>query len=279
MSNEWDDDLHRALSHPVRRQIIEYLQKQKALYFHELLQCATTLNHGKLGFHLRALKGLIEREPSTNKYRLTDKGKLAAEVICTVRLTMAKDELTLTHEPTTYVRRLELGDHAVLFYDTEEIKRKISFPFIEAGILKGEAVVYLTSEHKLDSEKQEIQKYGINLDNINKETLTIMSAEEWYMKKGKAQAKTIMDNWLTLVKEKQKAGFAGLRVAGEMEVFFNYTKTKELLRYETTLGRQLPPSACALCLYKTSKLDEQQFIQLNHSHGHSIFKGIAFKTM
>lgn len=276
--NEWDNDLHRALSHPVRRQIIEHLQKQKALSFYELLQCATTLNHGKLGFHLRVLKGLIEREPSTNKYRLTNRGKLAAEVICTVRLTMTKDELTLTHEPTRYVRRLELGDHAVLFYDTQEIKRKISFPFLEAGILKGEAAVYLTAEHKLDSEKQEIQKYGINLDHINKETLTIMSAEEWYMKKGKAQAQTIIDNWLKLLKEKQKAGFTGLRAATEIEVFFNYAKNKELVRYENALGKHLVYTQCRLCLYNTHKLDEQEFIQLNHSHGHSIFKGIAFKT-
>ena len=276
--NEWDDDLHRALSHPIRRQIIECLQKQKALSFYELLQCAPTSNHGKLGFHLRALEELIEHDPSTSKYRLTDRGKLAAEVICTVRLTMAKDELTLAHEPTRYVRRLELGDHAVLFYDTEEIKRKIFFPFLEAGILKGEAVVYLTSEHKLDSEKQEIQRYGINLGNINKETLTIMSAEEWYMKKGKAQATTIISNWLTLLKEKQKAGYTGLRGATEMKVFLNYAKAKELLKYEAALGTHLRYALCGLCTYNIRKLDEQQFIQLNHNHGHSIFKGIAFKT-
>jgi len=105
-----------------------------------------------------------------------------------------------------------------------------------------------------------------------------MSATEWYIKKGKTQAKTIIDNWLTLVKEKQKAGFTGLRAAGEMEVFFNYAKNKELLRYEATLDRQLPPTMCALCLYDTHRLDEQELIQLTHSHGHSIFKGIAFKT-
>jgi len=28
----------------------------------------------------------------------------------------------------------------------------------------------------------------------------------------------------------------------------------------------------------TSRLDEEQFIQLNKSHGHAIFKGIAVKT-
>jgi len=254
------------------------LQKQKALSFYELLQCAPTSNHGKLGFHLKALKGLIEREPSTSKYRLADRGKLAAAVICTVRLTMAKDELTLTHEPTIYVRRLGLGDHAVLFYDTQEFKRKICFPFLEAGILKGEAVVYLTSEQKLDSEKQKIQIYGIDVGKFRKEAFTVMPAEEWYLEKGKAQAHTIIDNWLKLLKEKQKAGFTGLRAATEIEVFFNYAKNKELLRYENALGKQLASTICRLCLYNTHKLDEQEFIQLNHKHGHSIFKGIAFKT-
>jgi len=60
-----------------------------------------------------------------------------------------------------------------------------------------------------------------------------------------------------------------------MEVFLNYAKSKELLRYEAALGRQLPPNLCGLCLYDTRRLDEEQLIQLNNSHGHSIFKDIA----
>ena len=115
-------------------------------------------NHGRLGFHLRALKGLIEHEPSTNRYSLTDRGLLANELICDTRLTIAKDTLGLNHNPTRYVRRLSPGDHAILFYDTEEIKRQIAYPFLEAGLLKGDAIVYIVSEHKLDLESQEIQK-------------------------------------------------------------------------------------------------------------------------
>ncbi len=274
----WDNQIHKALAHPIRRQIIEYLQEKKTLSFNDLTKMTSMPNHGNLGFHLRALKGLIEQEPTTKKYRLTDRGRLASELLWDIRLTTTKDTLDLTHEPTRYVRHLSLGDHAVLFYDTEDTKHQIAFPFIEAGLLKGEAVLYLTSEHKLDSEKQEIQRHGINIDKLHKKALTIITSEEWYLKKGKAQAKTIINNWLTLLENKQKAGFTGLRAATEMDVFFNYAKRKELLRYETALGRQLAPTLCALCLYNTSKIDEQEFIQLNHSHGHTIFKGIAFKT-
>jgi len=277
----WDDDIQRALAHPIRRHIIEHLLERNNLSFHELLKFVAVRNHGKLGFHVRVLRvrGLVELEPRMKRYRLTDRGHLAGELIWDTRFLIAKGGRNLVLEPRRYVRHLRLGDHAILYYDAEDVKRETSFPFLEAGLLRGEAVVYLVSEHKLDSEGREIQRYGISVEYFQKEAFTVMSADEWYLKKGKAQAETIIANWLTLVKEKQKAGFTELRAATEMEVFFDYAKSKELLRYEATLGRQFAPNVpvCALCLYNMHSLDEKQFIQLNKSHGHSIFKGIALK--
>jgi len=275
---DWDDELHRALAHPIRRRIIECLQERNDLSFQEILKYIGIPNHGKLGFHIKALRGLVEREPKMKKYRLTDRGQLAGELIWDTRFIIERGGRELAHEPTRYVRRLRFRDHAVLYYDAEDVKREISFSFLEAGLPKGEAVVYFVSEHKLDSEGPEIQRYGISADYFRTEAFTIMPADDWYMKKGQAQAETIIANWLTLAKEKQKAGFTGLRGAGEMEVFFNYAKTEELLRYEGALGRQLPPNLCALCLYDTHRLDEEQIIQLGKCHGHEIFKDIAFKT-
>lgn len=278
---DWDDEVHRALAHHVRRRIIECLQ-ENALSFSELLMRVDIGNHGKLGFHIRALAELVEREPSTRKYRLTDRGQLASELLWDTRFLIArcKDfKLTLAHEPKRYVRRLKHEDHAVLFYEKEDFKHEIVFSFLETGLLKGEAVIYLVPEFQLDSESREIRGYGISVNHFRKEAFTIMSADEWYLGKGKAQAKKIIANWLKLVKEKQKIGFTGLRAATEMEVFFNSAKVKELLRYEAALGRQLALNACGLCLYDTHRLDEEKFIKLNNSHGHSISKGLAVKTM
>jgi len=275
---DWDDEIHRALAHPIRRRIIECLQERNALSFRELLKYVAISNHGKLGFHIKALRDLVEREPSMKKYRLTDRGQLAGELIWDIRFTIDRGGRDLAHEPTRYVRRLRFGDHAILFYDIEDVKREITFPFLEAGLPKGEAVVYLVPEHKLDSESREIQRYGISADYFRTEAFTIMSADEWYLKKGRAQAKTIIANWETLLKEKQKAGFTGLRGAGEMEVFFDNAKIKELLKYEATLGRQLALDLCALCIYDANRLKEKQVIQLNKYHGHEIFKDIALVT-
>jgi hypothetical protein len=275
---DWDDEIHRALSHYVRRRIIECLQEND-LSFRELLKCVPIGNHGKLGFHLKALSELIEREPSMKKYRLTDRGRLAGELIWDVRFAIARGGRDLVNEPTRYVRRLRFGDHAVLYYDIEDVKREITFSYLEAGLSKGEAVVYVVSEHKLSSEALEIQRYGISGDYLRNGAFTIMSAYEWYLKKGKAQAKTIIANWQTLIKEKQKAGFTGVHAAGEMDAFFQNAKIKELLRYEAALGRHLNFDLCGLCLYNTNLLDEKLRIQLNECHGHEILEDMALKIV
>jgi len=275
---DWDDEIHRALAHPIRRRIIECLQEKNALSFQELLKCVDTGNHGKLGFHMKALGELVEREPKMKKYRLTDRGQLAGELLWDIRFAVDRGGRDLAHEPTRYVRRLRFGDHAVLLYDSEDAKCEITFPFLEAGLPKGEAVFYLVSEHKMDLESREIQRYGISVDYFRTGAFTIMSADEWYLKKGKAQAKTIIANTQSLVKEKQKAGFKGLRGAAEMEVFFNYAKVKELLRYEAAFDRQPALDVCALCLYNTERVNESQFVQLKNCHGHLILQDTALVT-
>lgn len=87
-----------------------------------------------------------------------------------------------------------------------------------------------------------------------------------------------MDNWLILSNEKKRAGFMKLRVAAEIEAFFDYAKSVELLRYEVALGRQLNQDLYGLCLYKIHRPDEKEFIQLKKCHSHIIFKDKAARS-
>lgn len=270
--NAWDNSVYKAIGHPTKRRIIECLLEEN-LSFTELFNAVGDGNHGKFGYHLRTLKTFVELDPSTKKYRLTYRGKLLTGLIQSFHFITSIDK-----DFTDYAQHLKLGDHAFGLYNTEYFKHKILFPFITTGLSKGKAVMYLVSEHNLDSDTRELQKYLIDVNYLlPKRAFTIMSAEEWYLKKGKAQAKTIVDNWLTLVIEKQKAGFAGVYVTGDMEVFFDNAKSEELLRYEALLGRQLLPNLCGLCLYNTNKLEENQLIPLCNSHGHLISQDIIGK--
>jgi hypothetical protein len=271
--NMWNDQFQKALAHSIKRRIIECL-RDASLSFTELSDMVGGTNHGKFGYHLRGLKTFVELEPSTMKYHLTDRGMLLAGLIRDFRLITSVNTAY-----AEYVQNLRFGDHAIAFYTSEDFRRKLSFPYLKAGLLRNEAVVYIVSENKVDSEIREIQRYGIDLNNLQKEAFTIMSAYQWYLEEGKAHAETIIANWLTLLKEKEKTGFTGLRVAGEPEVFVDYTGTSEVLRYEKLLGRQFAMNVCVLCLYDRDRFDEEQFIQACNFHGHLISKDIAGKMI
>lgn len=274
--NENDWVILHAIDHPMRREILKQLREKKALSFNELLRCVDVGNHGRLGFHLRALGGLVEHKPTTNKYQLTDRGKMGVSLIEDIQFLARIGRKS--GELINYVRNIVLGDHALLLYDTERFKHEMSFSFLKEGLTKRQAAVYIVSDNKLDSESREAQKHGVGLDQIDSGAFTILPAYEWYIRKGKAQAKTIMNNWLALFKEKQKAGFEGLRVAAETEWFFENAKSKELLRYERMLAQKFPSTVCGICLYSTHSLDENQLVQLAQWHNHVIDKQMVWKT-
>jgi len=260
--------------HPVNRKIIECLHDENLSFTDLLNSVGADGNHGKFGYHLRTLSKFVELEPTTKKYRLTDRGKLLANLIRDFRFLASRGK-----EASRYAERLTIRGHAVAFYDNDAFKRQISFPFLRAGLSRGEMALYIVSEDKLDSEVREIQKYGIDLDNLPKGAFTVMSAYEWYLRKGKAKAKTIAMNWQTLIHEKKKAGFVEVHAAGEVAVFISNGKSEELFGYEESLGRQLAFDLCALCLYDENILEERCIARVFNCHGHIISKGILGKTV
>jgi hypothetical protein len=262
------------MSHPLNRRIIECLHDENLSFTELLNKVGDGGDHGKFGYHLRTLSKFVELEPATKKYRLTDRGQLLAEVILDFRFLTSRGK-----EASRYAERLTIGDHAVALYDNEGFKREISFPFLKAGLSRGEAAIYIVSEDKLDSEVREIQKYGINLDSLPKKAFTIMSASEWYLRKGRAKAKTILTNWQMLIQEKKKAGFAGVHVAGETADLINAGLSEELLKYDEFLGRQLVFDVSGLCLYNKNILEEEHFLRVLKCHGHIISKDLVGKTV
>jgi len=272
-NNNWDYDIHTAMSHRVNRKIVECLHDENLSFTDLLNRVGADGNHGKFGYHLRTLSKFVELEPTTKKYRLTARGRLLAGVIHDFRFLTSRGK-----ETSRYAERLTIGDHAVALYDNDDFKRRISFPFLKAGLSRGEAAVYIVSEDGLDSEIREIKKYGIDLDSLPKEAFTIMSANEWYLRRGRAKAKTITTNWQTLIHEKKKAGFAGVHAAGETAVFISNGKSEELARYDEALGRQLAFDLCGLCLYDKNILEERHIARVLHCHGHIISEDLLGKT-
>lgn len=175
--------------------------------------------------------------------------------------------VTPERNPSRYVERLKLGDHAILIYDDEASKRAVVYPFLKVALLRGLALLYLVSERGMDREATEMRRNGLDVEGLKeKGDLTFMSAEEWYLRQGKASGDTIVANLLNLAKRKISEGYGGLQVAGETNTFFEGNKNGELLIYERKLGRTLSTALCGLCLYEAPRV-QPQFIQ---AHGHRI---------
>ncbi len=261
--------------HPMNRKIIECLHDENLSFMDLLNSVGADGNHGKFGYHLRTLSKFVELEPTTKKYRLTDRGKLLAQLIRDFRFMTSREK-----EASRYAEHLTIGDHAVAFYDNDDFKRQISFPFLKAGLSRGEAAAYFVSEDKLDSEIREIQKYGIDVDSLPNGAFTITSGIEWYLGKGGAKTKrTILPNWQMLIQEKKKAGFTGVHVAGEVTDFINTGLSEVLLKFDELLGRQLVFDVCGLCLYDKNILEEKYLTRVLNCHGHIISKDLLGKTI
>lgn len=241
--------------------------------FMELLKIVEVENHGTLGYHLRTLREFIKIDPLTEKYSLSEKGELLASCIQDLDFIAS-----MRRKPSEYVQNLTVGEHTVAFYETDEYKHQILTPFFRTGFQRGEAVVYLAPESRLTEEKRTVEKLGMTVDPDHREAFTILSADDWYLNKGKADCKVIVHQFLSLLKRMNKAGFKGLRLAGDLSPFYDYSKTAELMEYEESLGRQFAFNVCAMCLYDWNRFDRSQFKQIFSYHGHIVSKTLFGST-
>jgi len=271
----WEEEIRNCLSHSIRRSIIELLMEKESLSFSDLLKCLSLRDHGKLGFHLRTMKNLVEIDPSKRKYHLTRMGQIAGEILWDSRFLIAKGGKGIRHEPVRYVRQLSSTDHAILFHDTKAPKREVIFNFLLSGLLRKNAVMYIVPENELNQEFKEAICYGINVDYVRQGAFKVVSTEDWYMRKGKTDADTIMSNWQKCLEENRKAGFAGLSAAAYMNIYYENNR-KELLKYEASLGKSSMLNIRRLCIYDKYLVEKDKDI-LALFHGHAILNNIAFK--
>jgi DNA-binding transcriptional ArsR family regulator len=74
-------NIFNKLRHPIRVRIIELLRERRELSFTELLSSLSLTDKGRLAFHLRKLKGLIQQNPQTKMYSLSSLGLHTYEIV------------------------------------------------------------------------------------------------------------------------------------------------------------------------------------------------------
>jgi hypothetical protein len=182
----------------------------------------------------------------------------------------------------TFVKSMEVKDHAILFYTDRRDKRDILFTYLKAGFDAGEAGIYVASEESPDEIRRAMKEFGLDSEQYERSyALRVVDCEEWYTTNGGFDISKVFSRWERSVQEASERGFKGLRVTGEMSCFFDHHMLNELAVYERALHRELTEPMKAICAYDDSVVlkgaeDDHYlriYLDLITAHGTILFVG------
>jgi len=142
--------------------------------------------------------------------------------------------------------------HAVMLYERREEKHGLVFPFIKAGLDKGEAVVYLSDEEDVENICRELLNFGVDAEGS--QGLRVVDSEDWYLEEGSMTKERVFEKFANATRQAEKKGYRGLRVTGEPTYFFKNNLVDMWMDYESSLPRRFDFPMTAVCRYKRSEV-------------------------
>ena len=189
---------------------------------------------------------------------------------------MAKAEIL------SFIKSIQVKEHAILFYSKPEDKREVLFTYLKAGLDAGEAAIYVASDEPADEVRQAMKEFGLDTSRYEKSgALRVLDYWEWYIIDGKFDIGRTLSLWEHSLQEAVAKGFKDLRVTGEMSCFFRNHMLNELVIYERALHRELTIPMEAICAYDDSVVlkgaeDDRYlriYLDLVTAHGTILFVG------
>ena len=182
-------------------------------------------------------------------------------------------------EASEYVRNLEVGNHGIFFYRNPHEKREVLFNFLQAGLEKGEAAVYIAAQETSRQIRRHMEDFGLDVESLDRDgLLQVFDCDEWYMIDGEVDIPRLQNVGQYIFEETMEIGLKGLRGCGETACFFEHEKEKELVEYELTIGRKFDLPMTALCAYDMNhakSLEDKFFFSLIKAHGPVVTSSFA----
>jgi KaiC/GvpD/RAD55 family RecA-like ATPase len=180
-----------------------------------------------------------------------------------------------TDEMDSLIQGIDTTDHVLLFYDTQESKRRILYSYLAEGLKKGKGITYIRTEETPQDVYTGLANHGIDVEpNLASGSILTPSYDEFYIVDGKAETLKILNKWHETSSYFQTKGL-GLRATGEVSCFFKEDKVRELLRYEYALHKVLYIPMDAICAYNLKTIVDTGYtdviMPLVRAHGKAVF--------
>jgi sugar-specific transcriptional regulator TrmB len=177
------------------------------------------------------------------------------------------------------LKQLQPRDHVILIYESVEAKHNTLFSYIDKGLQKGEAAIYICSEESPDEIRDAMNQFGIDVEKFEKKgALGILPYTDMYIEDGVFNLNRVMEIWEKYYNEALSKGFEGMRVTGEMSCFMEHNLVEDLIEYEKALHTVLDIPMMAICAYNSEILTNVEnpidiYSELVKAHGKVLFAG------
>ncbi len=148
------------------------------------------------------------------------------------------------------------GDHACLFYRSQESLLEILSPYVADGLRRGERCFGAQSASTVKRLFYDLRFLGIDVEReIRRGALEFHTEGEVYFRTGKFEPHAMIDMLLNSVDEAVRSGFSGFRTAGELSWAAQGRRScDQIITYEKLVERAYPGRpATGLCQYPIDK--------------------------
>jgi len=150
------------------------------------------------------------------------------------------------------INDLKPGDHLCCIYETDDEHRIIITSFLQAGLKRGEKVLYIADARTAETVLGFLRNDGVDVDHYTAhEQLTILTHNDSCTRDGVFDPDRMIATLQAETERALAAGYAALRVSGEMTwALRGLSGSERLIEYEAKLNRFCPGSQClAICQY------------------------------
>jgi len=168
------------------------------------------------------------------------------------------------------LERMRPGDHYCGIFRSDADQRRIVVDFVRLGIERHEKMLYLVHLQTADRLRSTLLDAGIDVDAlVSSGQLIIQAAKEVYLVDGVFQPELMIEMLGKETADAVEAGYAALRVTGEMSwALAGDPGSERLIEYEALLNDFYATGAksYSICQYDQRRFDADLLTDVLHTH-------------
>jgi hypothetical protein len=165
--------------------------------------------------------------------------------------------------------RFEHGDHACIFYQSEDSLADVLIPYIIEGLQKQEKCLCVQSPEMLKRIEVELRQRGFDFDKeVRSGALQLMDGPQRYLSGEKFRPTAIVEATVKSLEECKRLGFSGFRGSGDLSWAAEArVAAKDILEYEHAVGKcfQNYPFT-GLCQYSIKSFPKKTVSEILRAH-------------